>query len=208
MELNLFFKVLYRRVRLLLENPDQIKEEWFEFLPTEFDLMALLTGYEENPIKLVDLQKMIEDVVDTDYTSITKVFHAVAAALKIYEIKVEWEESEEASEEESEDDKGKGKGEDGSPDGKDPDDEGFPNSEKMQAMAEAWREYDTGSQGMTLKEALAYSLNTLGRKEWMEEMSKALKKAGVRKVKVTPSDYSNFKISSALKGLIKSKSGM
>jgi len=84
----------------------------------------------------------------------------------------------------------------------------FPRSFKKRKMALAWTIYDPGSSDESFREALARSLNNLSLADWVDQMEKALKKAGIKGVEVKASDYSNFKNSAILRGLIGSESGL
>lgn len=215
--------LLSRLMSLLLAKPENIKPEWLEYLAEEFDLPGFVKAYYEKPFGPEELSAIIGQYETEDAVYMV---YAIAAYIKYNRMKTKFPGAGGIRPIQRRGDKGTisdreiGRGlkkslktiknkEALSGGAQQPaDDESFPNSEKMQIMAEAWREYSPGPGEETLRQCLARSLNTLGRKEWMEEMGKALKKTGAKKEKVGNSDYSNFKVSSALKGLIKSRSGL
>jgi hypothetical protein len=199
MKTEVFVEFFLTRLSEFLEQWKDIGVNGILRLPKWFNLQAL---YEKRGgvFPLNDLRTMISEVSEkASAEELEDFFHGLVAAIKFLDLSIDLDDKVSSvpkrREPKAAADQGAGKK-----------DEGFPKSLKMHIMAEAFRNYLPGSEGETLRQALARSLMLFERKVWMEKMTEALKKAGEKKVKVSPADHGNFMVSAALRGLLKSRS--
>ncbi|MFA5070366.1 MAG: hypothetical protein WC528_03730 [Patescibacteria group bacterium] len=195
-------------VEFFLARLDYMLNYWKEIgvndilrLPKWFNLQALYDR-KGGVFPLNDLRKMIAEVSEkASADELEGFFRGLIAAIRLLDLSIDFDEKDQVVQKRKE-----SRGEAGQAAEKG--EGGFPKSERMQTMAEAWQAYSPGPSGETLRQTLARSLNTFEGKEWNNEMTKALKAAGTRKIQVGYSDQGNFRNSAALRGLLKSKSGL